>query len=105
MNKKITILILFLLIIGGCYFYFAKVSKNKNQNRYVLTKVENGTILISVSGSGQISAKDQRDIKPKVAGEISKIYVEKNQEVKAGELLFDFCLIRQRTKRKRGSVC
>jgi HlyD family secretion protein len=89
MNKKIIIGILFVLIIGGGYFYFAKVSKNKNQTRYVLTKVERGTILVSVSGSGQISAEDQRDIKPKVAGEISKIFVEKNREVKAGEPLFE----------------
>jgi len=89
MNKKIIIGILVALIICGGYFYFAKVSKNKNQTRYVLTKVERGTILVSVSGSGQISAEDQRDIKPKVAGEISKIFVEKNQEVKAGELLFE----------------
>jgi HlyD family secretion protein len=89
MNKKIIIGILFVLILGGGYFYFAKVSKNKNQTRYVLTKVEKGTILVSVSGSGQISTEDQRDIKPKVAGEISKIFVEKNQEVKAGELLFE----------------
>jgi HlyD family secretion protein len=89
MNKKIIIGILVVLIICGGYFYFAKVSKNKNQTRYVLTKVERGTILVSVSGSGQISAEDQRDIKPKVAGEISKIYVEKNQEIKAGELLFE----------------
>jgi HlyD family secretion protein len=89
MNKKIIIGILFVLILGGSYFYFAKVPKNKNQTRYVLTKVERGTILVSVSGSGQISAEDQRDIKPKVAGEISKIFVEKNQEVKTGELLFE----------------
>jgi len=89
MNKKIIIGILVVLIICGGYFYFTKISKNKNQTRYVLTKVERGTILVSVSGSGQISAEDQRDIKPKVAGEISKIFVEKNQEVKAGELLFE----------------
>jgi HlyD family secretion protein len=89
MNKKIIIGILAVLIIGGGYFYFVKVSKNKNQTRYVLTKVERGTILVSVSGSGQISAEDQQDIKPKVSGEIARIYVEKNQEVKAGELLFE----------------
>jgi HlyD family secretion protein len=89
MNKKIIIGILVVLIICGSYFYFTKVSKNKNQTRYVLTQVERGTILVSVSGSGQISAEDQRDIKPKVSGEIARIYVEKNQEVKAGELLFE----------------
>jgi HlyD family secretion protein len=89
MNKKIIIGILVVLILGGGYFYFAKVSKNKNQTRYVLTKVERGTILVSVSGSGQISTEDQRDIKPKVSGEIAGIFVEKNQEVKAGELLFE----------------
>ena len=89
MSKKIIIGILVILIIGGSYFYFAKVSKNKNQTRYVLTKVERGTILVSVSGSGQISAEDQVEIKPKVSGEVLKIYAQKDQRVKAGDLLLE----------------
>ncbi len=88
MNKKILIAILIVFVLVG-YFSFAKFFKKKETTRYVLTQVQRGTILVSVSGSGQISPEDQLDIKPKVSGEIVKIYVEKNQEVKKGQLLFE----------------
>ena len=88
MNKKILIAILIIFAIIS-YFGFSKFFKKKETTRYVLTKVQKGTILVSVSGSGQISAKDQINIKPKVSGEIVGIYVEKNQEVKKGQLLFE----------------
>jgi len=88
MNKKILIAILIVFVLVG-YFSFAKFFKKKETTRYVLTQVQRGTILVSVSGSGQISTEDQVDIKPKVSGEIVKIYVEKNQEVKKGQLLFE----------------
>lgn len=88
MNKKILIAILIVFAFAG-YFSFTKFFKKKETTRYVLTQVQRGTILVSVSGSGQISPEDQLDIKPKVSGEIVKIYVEKNQEVKKGQLLFE----------------
>ena len=88
MNKKIFIAILIVFVLVG-YFSFLKFFKKKETTRYVLTQVQRGTILVSVSGSGQISTEDQVDIKPKVSGEIVKIYVEKNQEVKKGQLLFE----------------
>ena len=88
MNKRILIAILIVFVLVG-YFSFINFFKKKETIRYVLTQVQRGTILVSVSGSGQISTEDQVDIKPKVSGEIAKIYVEKNQEVKKGQLLFE----------------
>jgi len=89
MNKKIIISILVILILGTGYFYFKNFSKNKNQTRYVLTKVERGTILTSVSGTGQIEGEEEKEIKPKVSGDVLKIYVQKDQKVKEGDLLLE----------------
>jgi len=89
MNKKIIISILVILILGTGYFYFKNFSKNKNQTRYVLTKVERETILTSVSGTGQIEGEEEKEIKPKVSGDVLKIYVQKDQKVKEGDLLLE----------------
>jgi HlyD family secretion protein len=89
MNKKIVIGILIILILGSGYFYFGKASKNRNQTRYVLTKVERGTVLTSVSGTGQIKGEEEKEIKPKVSGDVLKIYVQKDQKVKEGDLLLE----------------
>jgi len=85
-QKKIIIPLLIILILGG-YFGYKKFVKKEGETRYILAAVEKGTLIISVSGSGQISAEDKVDIKPKVNGEVSAIFVEKGEEVKTGKLI------------------
>jgi len=89
MNKKIIVSVLVILALGGGYFYFKNFSKTKNQTRYILTKVERGTILFSVSGTGQIKSEEEKEITPKVSGDVLKIYVQKDQKVKKGDLLLE----------------
>src|SRR4030042_270228 len=79
--------IILLLIIGGGYFCYQRLAGDKNTVQYVMAAVEKGTLIVSVSGSGQISVLDQVDIKPKVSGDIVALYVNKDQEVKADQLL------------------
>jgi len=88
MNKKILIAILLILVLAG-YFGYTKFLKKSEATRYILVEIQKGTILVSVSGSGQISASDQIDIKPKVSGEIAALYIDKDQEVKANQLLVE----------------
>jgi RND family efflux transporter MFP subunit len=87
MNKKIFVFILIPVLILG-YFGYIKFFKKDNETLYTLAKVEKNTILVSVSGSGQIETEDKIDIKPKVSGEISQILVEEGDEVKANQLIF-----------------
>ncbi len=84
--KLITAVILVLIIIGG-YFSYQGLVKNKNVVRYVTAAVEKGTVIVSVSGSGQVSVSNQIDIKPAVSGEIAYIGMKNGQEVKTGTLL------------------
>jgi HlyD family secretion protein len=87
-QKKIIIPVLLILTLAG-YFGYTKFLKKSEVSRYVLTQAEKGTILVSVSGSGQVSPEEQKEIKPKVSGEVLKIYVEDNQKVKSGDLLLE----------------
>ena len=86
-HKWRIILILILVILIG-YFTYPKIFKKNNEVHYVLAQVEKGTVLVSVSGSGQISAIDQIDIKPKISGTIEGIYVKDGDEIKKGKLIF-----------------
>ncbi|MFN3301965.1 MAG: efflux RND transporter periplasmic adaptor subunit [Patescibacteria group bacterium] len=85
-QKLITGLILVLVLIGTYLGY--KIITNKNKvPRYLIAAVKKDTLIVSVSGSGQISSSDQIEIKPKVSGKIAEIYVEKGDKVKAGKLI------------------
>ncbi len=85
-HKIITIIILLAVVAGG-YFGFKALKGNAVPVRYVSSAAEKGTLITSVSGSGQISASNQVDIKPKASGEITAVYATLGKEVAAGALL------------------
>jgi len=86
-KHKFRSLIVLLLIVGGIYLYVKKTSGNEMVMQYVLSPVSKGSLIISVSGSGQVSASNQIDVKPKVSGDLVSLKAENGQEVKSGELL------------------
>lgn len=85
-KKKIIIPALIILILAG-YFSYTSFFKKDEETKYLMVAVQKSAIIVSVSGSGQISALDQIDIKPKVSGDIVSFSVNKDQEVKKGQLL------------------
>jgi len=86
-HKLITGIVV-LLIIGGGYFGYQNLSsRNKDEVQYITTDVKKGTLIVSVSGSGQVSALDEINISPKVSGDVIYVGVRNNQEVKKGTLI------------------
>jgi HlyD family secretion protein len=86
-SHKFISLILIGIIIGGVYFTQSKLKAEEVTTRYVTAAAEKGTLITSVSGSGQVSATDQVDITPKISGDITTINIKNGQEVKSGDLL------------------
>ncbi|MFH1030879.1 MAG: efflux RND transporter periplasmic adaptor subunit [bacterium] len=86
-NKKLWIFILAAIFIGG-YFFYKSRGIQVDPVQYVLGQVERGSILTSVSGSGQVTVSNQIDIKSKVSGEIISSNVKNGQEVKNDAMLF-----------------
>lgn len=84
---KIITTIVVIVIAGLGYYGYHKISPTTVSPRYVLAAVERGTLISSLSGTGQISASDQVDIKPEVSGDITAVYVAAGQKVKAGDLI------------------
>lgn len=76
-----------LALLAGGYFGYTKIFSTDGAIRYVTAQVQKGTLIVSVSGSGQVSASNQVDIKPKASGEITTVYVKAGQEVGTGALL------------------
>ena len=86
LHKFISGIIILAIVLGG-YFGFKNRNNNDNAVRYVTAAVAKGTLIVSVSGSGQVSALEQVDIKSKVKSDVVAVYVNKGDEVKAGKLI------------------
>ena len=84
---KIISVIVLVAVLGGGYWGYNKLTSTAGYTRYITANVEKGTIIASISGSGQVSASNQVDVKPKVSGEITAVYVKAGQEVSAGATL------------------
>jgi len=86
-NKKKSIIFLIILLAVGYYIY-GKVTSTAGDTRYVTAKVEKGTIISSITGTGQVSDSSQIDIKPEASGNITYIAVKPGEKVWKGQTLF-----------------
>ncbi len=85
-HKIYTFIIVAVLIFGGRAVY-QSLKGNAVAVSYVLGSVGKGTLITSISGSGQISVINQVDLKAKASGEVTGVYVKQGQEVKSGTVL------------------
>lgn len=91
-GNKIKLALLVCLVGGGVYYWQKKqtAADAQNVNKVKTSIVKKGNIEVLVSGSGQVEAQSQVDLRPQVAGDgidIIEVTVENNQEVKEGDII------------------
>lgn len=87
LKHRIAASFLVIAVLGVGYWGYSKISGGDMTLQYVSAAAEKGTIVVSISGTGQVSASNQVDLKPKVSGDVVYVGVKAGQEVKAGTLL------------------
>ncbi len=86
-KHKVIFVIVCLAVIGGGYYTVKALNGNTVETKYVLAAVDKGTLIATVSGSGQISASQQVDVKAKASGDVYSVLVKNGQEIKAGAVI------------------
>lgn len=86
-NHKIISLIVLAAICYGGHFVYKKKTGPGETVQHITAQVKKGMLISSISGSGQVSASNQMEIKSKVSGEIIELNVKTGQEVKEGEII------------------
>lgn len=85
-HKFVAVVIVVVIVLVG-YFGIKSFGGSSTVTTYVLAAVQKGTLIDSISGSGQVSASNQLDVKPKVSGDVVYVAVTNGQAVQAGQLL------------------
>ncbi len=88
MKKKIIILLAVVILAAtGVFIYRAFFSAETGKMIYVAEAVKTQTLTTTISASGNLSPEDEVEVGTQVSGDINKIYVDFNDEVKKGDLL------------------
>ncbi len=76
-----------LIVLYAGYKEYTALTSTAGETRYLVTSVTKGTIISTVTGSGQVSASNEVDIKPKASGEILSIPVTEGSDVTLGQII------------------
>ena len=82
MRRKLTVGVGIIIIVSVGYFSYQNITRDVTDVEYVMAAAEKGTLIISVSGSGQVSVVDQTEIRTKVSGEVVWVGVSAGQKVR-----------------------
>jgi HlyD family secretion protein len=82
-----TSIALVLIVILGLYFGIKSLTSTTGEPSYVLGTVERGTVVASITGSGQVSADRQIELKPKVSGDVVYVAVHAGDTLASGALI------------------
>ncbi len=81
---------LVLLLIGTGYFLYTRFASSASAvPTYQTATVEKGTLIVSVTGSGQVSTANNVEVTTQASGVVQKIYVSNGDSVKVGQKIAD----------------
>jgi len=86
-HHKIWTFVIVVAIIGGGYYFIQKAKAGQTTTTYTLSTVTKGTVITTVTGTGQVSANNQAVVDAQVAGTIDAIDVSVGQKVTTGQTL------------------
>jgi multidrug efflux pump subunit AcrA (membrane-fusion protein) len=84
---KIISIIVIVVLLGGGYYWYSVANTAPTVTKYVVEDATTGTIVSSVSATGQVQAGTTINVSPKVSEDVTSIPVTVGEHVYAGQLL------------------
>ncbi len=86
-RKKMAALIVILIVAG--YLGWRRFSSQEQTPQYQTATVEKGTIVSSITASGNVLVSNIQKINTQASGMVKKVYVQNGDQVKQGQTLVD----------------
>lgn len=87
-TRKIISIIILIAIIGVSYWLYTKSTSTSGETTYSVAKARIGNVATTISGTGQVSASSQIEIKSKASGDITYLNTAANgTQIKKGTLI------------------
>ncbi len=75
------------VILGGGYWWYSAIQSGATVTKYVVENATQGTVVTTVSESGQVDAVTTIDVKPQVTETVTRVPVRVGEHVVAGQIL------------------
>ena len=104
--KKYLPTILIIMMIAGAIYYYQQSKKLKPEDLYRLQTITQGDVEQSVNANGTINPVSLINVGTQVSGLVSKLYVDYNDKVKAGQILLklDDALFTAQSAQSKGNL-
>ena len=83
-NRKIVLISLMLAAVLG-FLGWRVLGSKQEKAQYQTARAEKGTLIVSISTSGQVSSSNNTSVTTQASGVVSKVYVQNSQWVKVGD--------------------
>jgi HlyD family secretion protein len=90
--KKSTIIILSIIVLLVAGYFVIKHKKKNKKTEFTFTMIKEGSMESIVSSTGTLEAINTVEVGTQISGTISRIYVDYNDKVTAGQLLAEMDL-------------
>jgi multidrug efflux pump subunit AcrA (membrane-fusion protein) len=84
---KLISLIVVVAVVGGGYYWYNSAKGTTSVTKYVIEDATQGTVISSITASGQVNPVTSINVNPQVSETVTKVYVQPGQQVTAGEAL------------------
>ncbi len=86
-EHRILSIIIGIAVLITAYWGYGKATAPSTAPRYVVSAATKGTLIVSISGSGQVSASNQVEVKSKGTGMITALAATAGAEIKEGTMI------------------
>lgn len=88
-QHAVKLFLILLVLASGWFIYSQTIGKKSTAPQYTTDTAVKGTLVTSVSASGNISSANTAQVTTQTSGVVKKIYVQNGQQVKSGDPIAD----------------
>ena len=89
-HKKLVGVLVILILVA--FFFYSRISNSSKKPQYQTAQVTKGTLVVSLTETGQISVSNKASIVTQASGIVDNVYVKTGDYVNAGDKIADVTL-------------
>lgn len=92
MSKSVKYFLILIIAFGIGWFIYKKIKSSSPTPQYQTSTVQKGTLIVSLTGSGQVSAANSAVVTTQATGVVKRVYLKDGNKVKTSQKILEIDL-------------